>query len=113
MTNCYFIKAELYRINNKLNKAEEYYNHCFEICRQNGDKDILYLIAYTYKAVKLSKNYTLKIKFDWDKYLEECKQSEEYKFHQRLISKLEIATLNIENLNIWKDQYDKTINPIP
>lgn len=113
LTNCYFIKAELYRISEQWENAEEYYNLCYDVYCNNGDRDILYLLAYTIKAIFISDNINIKIDFDIDKTIDECKQSEGFYFHQRLISELELAERDLEIYKEWKVHFHSTINPIP
>ena len=113
LTNCYFIKAELYRINQQWNEAEEYYTRCYNIYCHNGDKDILYLVAITCKHLQYFEDVELKIPFDWDKAIEECKQQEGYRFHQKLISQMELANVDPEISKYWVQHYRVTINPIP
>lgn len=113
LTNCYFIKAELYRISEQWKDAEEYYNRCYDIFCNNGDKDILYLLAYTIKAIFISDNVSLKIDFDINQIINECKQTEGFDFHQRLISNLELAERDHDIYKKWKTHFHSTINPIP
>ena len=113
LTNCYYIKAELLRINQQWKEAEDYYGRCYDIYSQNGDKDILYLVAYTCKCLQEFEKIFLNIPFDWDAAISECKQQEGYGFHQRLISKMELASVNQETREYWLAKYRVTINPIP
>lgn len=113
VTNCYYIKAELLRINQQWKEAEEYYNRCYNIYCHNGDKDILYLVAYACKCLQEFENITLNIPFNWDAAIMECKQQEGYGFHHRLISKMELAMANHEVRAYWLSRYRVTINPIP
>lgn len=113
LTNCYFIKAELYRINRNWKNAEEFYNRCYNIFCHNGDKDILYLVAITCKYLQYFEKVSLNIPFDWDATIEECKQCEGYDFHNRLISKLELANVDKELKQKLEQHYRVTINPIP
>lgn len=113
LTNCYFIKAELFRINRDWKNAEEFYNRCYNIFCHNGDKDILYLVAITCKYLQCLEKIILNIPFDWDAAIEECKQCEGYNFHNRLISKLELANVDMELKKYLEQHYCVTINPIP
>lgn len=113
LTNCYFIKAELYRINRDWKNAEEYYTRCYNIYCHNGDKDILYLIAITCKCLHCFENISMNIPFDWDTAIAECKQREGYNFHNRLISQMELANVDREVCRYWLPHYRVTINPIP
>lgn len=113
VTNCYYIKAELLRINQQWKEAEEYYNRCYNIYCHNGDKDILYLVAIACKCLCQFEGIILNIPFDWDKVIFECKQQEGYGFHQRLISKMELASKDQELQKYWLSRYRVTINPIP
>lgn len=113
LTNCYFIKAELYRISKDWKNAEEFYNRCYNIYCHNGDKDILYLIAFTCKCLQRFENIVLDIPFDWDNAIDECKMREGYDFHNRLISKMELAIVDEELCKYWLSHYRVTINPIP
>lgn len=113
LTNCYFIKAELYRIAQDWKNAEEYYNRCYNIYCQNGDKDILYLVAITCKCLQRFEKILLNISFDWDGAIDECKRREGYDFHNRLISKMELARVDKELYKYWLQHYRVTINPIP
>lgn len=113
LTNCYFIKAELYRINRDWKNAEEFYNRCYNIYCHNGDKDILYLVAITCKYLQRFENVTLNIPFDWDATIDDCKNHEGYNFHNRLISKLEFSNVDEELGKYLAQHYRVTINPIP
>lgn len=113
LTNCYFIKAELYRLNGEWKNAEEFYNRCYNIYCHNGDKDILYLVAITCKYLQCLEGVTLDIPFDWDTTINECKQNEGYNFHNRLISKLELSSVNEELRKYLIQHFRVTINPIP
>lgn len=113
LTNCYFIKAELYRISKDWKNAEEFYNRCYNIYCHNGDKDILYLVAFTCKCLQRFENIVLNIPFDWDNAIEECKKREGYDFHNRLISQMELASVDEELCKYWLPHYRVTINPIP
>lgn len=113
LTNCYFIKAEFLRISEQWKEAEKYYTLCYDICTNNGDKDILYLIAITCKCLQRFENVQPKIPFDWDNTISECKQREGYGFHHRLISTMELAIENAEYRSNWLAHYRSTITPIP
>lgn len=113
LTNCYFIKAEFYRIVRDWKNAEEFYNRCYNIYCHNGDKDILYLIAFTCKCIQRFEKVTLNIPFNWDNAIAECKKSEGYNFHNRLISQMELASIDEELCRYWLQHYRVTINPIP
>ena len=113
LTNCYFIKAELYRIGGDWKNAEEYYNRCYNIYCHNGDKDILYLVAITCKCLLHFEKIQLDIPFDWDGTIEECKKREGYNFHNRLISQMELASIDKDVCKYWLQHYRVTINPIP
>lgn len=113
LTNCYFIKAELYRIERNWKKAEEFYNQCYNIYCHNGDKDILYLVAITCKYIKCLENMELNIPFDWDEAINECKQREDYRFHNHLISKLDLANKDNKIRKDLINRYRITITPIP
>lgn len=114
LTNCYFIKAELLRIAQCWDDAEEYYRRCYDIYCHNGDKDILYLVAIAYKCLQQFEGVTLKTPFDCDAAILECKQQvENYGFHRRLISQMELATVDQEIQKVWLAHYRNTINPIP
>lgn len=113
VTNCYYIKAELLRINQQWKEAEEYYNRCYNIYCHNGDKDILYLVAIACKCLCQFEGIILNVPFDWEKAISECKQQEGYGFHQRLISKMELASTNQDLRKYWLSRYRVTINPIP
>ena len=101
LTNCYFIKAELYRIMEDWKNAEEFYGRCYNIFCHNGDKDILYLVAITCKCLQCFENVPLNIPFDWDSAIEECKKREGYDFHNRLISQMELARIDKEVCKYW------------
>lgn len=113
LTNCYFIKAELYRIGGDWKNAEEFYNRCYNIYCHNGDKDILYLVAIACKCLQYFEKIQLSIPFDWDGAIEECKKREGYDFHNRLISQMELASIDKEVCKYWLQHYRVTINPIP
>lgn len=113
VTNCYYIKAELLRINQQWKESEEYYRRCYDIYCHNGDKDVLYLVAIACKCLLEFEGITLNIPFDWDAAIDECKQQEEYDFHKRLISQMELAGHDQEYLVQWLSHYRTTINPIP
>ena len=113
LTNCYFIKAEFLRISGQWKEAEKYYTLCYDICTNNGDKDILYLIAITCKCLQQFENVQSKIPLDWDNTISECKQQEGYGFHHRLISTMELAIENAEYRSNWLAHYRSTITPIP
>lgn len=113
LTNCYFIKAELYRIRRDWKNAEEFYERCYNIYCHNGDKDILYLIAITCKCLKCFENIVLNIPFDWELAIDECKKREGYDFHNRLISQMELASIDENVCMYWLQHYRVTINPIP
>lgn len=113
LTNCYFIKAEFYRIVRNWKAAEEFYSRCYDIYCHNGDKDILYLVAITCKCLQYFEQIDLNIPFNWNVAIEECKQREEYMFHNRLISQIELACLDREFCKQWLQRYRITINPIP
>lgn len=113
LTNCYFIKAELYRIGGNWKNAEEYYNRCYNIYCHNGDKDILYLVAIACKCLLCFEKIQLNIPFDWDGAIEECKKREGYNFHNRLISQMELASIDKDVCKYWLQHYRVTINPIP
>lgn len=113
LTNCYFIKAELYRIAGDWKNAEEYYNRCYNIYCHNGDKDILYLVAIACKCLQHFEKIQLNIPFNWDATIEECKKREGYDFHNRLISQMELACIDKEVCKYWLKHYRVTINPIP
>lgn len=113
LTNCYFIKAELYRIKGDWKNAEEFYSRCYNIFCHNGDKDILYLVAIACKCLQRFEKILLNIPFDWDGSIEECKKREGYDFHNRLISQMELASIDKEVCKYWLPHYRVTINPIP
>lgn len=113
LTNCYFIKAELLRISERWKEAEKYYNLCYDIYCNNGDKDILFLVAFTCKCVQCFEAVSLNIPFDWDEAISECKQRDGYGFHQRLISQMELAISNKDFCKGWLSHYRVTITPIP
>ena len=113
LTNCYFIKAELYRIVRDWKNAEEFYSRCYNIFCHNGDKDILYLVAIACKCLQRFEKIQLNIPFDWDSAIEECKKREGYDFHNRLISQMELACIDKEVCRHWFQHYRVTINPIP
>lgn len=113
LTNCYFIKAELYRIIGDWKNAEEFYARCYNIFCHNGDKDILYLVAIACKCLQRFEKIRLNIPFDWDGAIEECKKREGYDFHNRLISQMELASIDKEVCKYWFPHYRVTINPIP
>lgn len=115
LTNCYFIKAELYRIIKKWNAAQKYYKLCYDVYCSNGDKDILYLLAYTCKAIYITEKVQLNLdsNFDYESVIELCKREEEFCFHQHLISMMEIAEHDNETYKKWKSLFEITINPIP
>lgn len=113
LTNCYFIKAELYRINEDWKNAEEFYTRCYNIFCHNGDKDILYLVAIACKCLQHFENIHLSIPFDWDSAIAECKTREGYDFHNCLISQMELASIDTDVRKYWLQHYRVTINPIP
>lgn len=113
LTNCYFIKAELYRIASDWKNAEEFYSRCYNIFCHNGDKDILYLVAITCKYLQCFERVQLNIPFDWDGAIEECKKREGYDFHNRLISQMELASIDKELCKYWLQHCRVTITPIP
>ena len=113
LTNCYFIKAELYRIVRDWKNAEEFYSRCYNIFCHNGDKDILYLVAIACKCLQRFEKIQLNIPFDWDSAIEDCKKREGYDFHNRLISQIELACIDKEVCKHWFQHYRVTINPIP
>ena len=113
LTNCYFIKAELYRIVRDWKNAEEFYSRCYNIFCHNGDKDILYLVAIACKCLQRFEKIQLNIPFDWDSAIEDCKKREGYDFHNRLISQMELACIDKEVCKHWFQHYRVTINPIP
>lgn len=113
VTNCYYIKAELLRINQQWQEAEEYYCRCYNIYCHNGDKDILYLVAIACKCIHQFEGIAFNIPFDWDEAISDCKQQEDCGFHRRLISKMELAIANEEVRKYWLPRYRITINPIP
>ena len=113
LTNCYFIKAELYRVAGDWKNAEEFYTRCYNIFCHNGDKDILYLVAITCKCLQHFERIKLSIPFDWDSAIDECKMREGYDFHNRLISQMELASIDKEVCQSWLQHYRVTINPIP
>ena len=113
LTNCYFIKAEFLRISEQWREAEQYYTLCYDICTNNGDKDILYLIAITCKCLQQFENVHPKIPLDCDNIISECKQQEGYGFHHRIISTMELAIENAEYRGNWLAHYRSTITPIP
>ena len=113
VTNCYFIKAELFRMAEKWSEAKQFYEECYTIYCFNGDKDILYLVAITCKCIELFDGQSMEFGCDFDAAIAECKQQEGYGFHQRLISKMELAQRNPEFRAKWLAHYRRTINPIP
>lgn len=114
VTNCYFIRAELLRIDRRWKEADDYYNRCYDIYCHNGDKDILYLVAIAYKCLQQFEGLALKAPFDCDKVIDDCKQQREnYGFHRRLLSKMELAAIDSEFQKSWLAHYRTTINPIP
>lgn len=113
LTNCYFIKAELYRIVGDWKNAEEFYTRCYNIFCHNGDKDILYLVAIACKCLQRFEKIQLSIPFDWDSAIAECKKREGYDFHNRLISQMELANIDKEVCKYWLQHYRVTISPIP
>lgn len=113
VTNCYFIKAELLRMLRRWDEAKKFYGCCLDIYRHNGDKDILYLVAITCKCAELFEGVSMDIGCDLDKAMAACKQEEDYGFHRRLISKLELAEQDQEWRGQWLTHYRTTINPIP
>lgn len=113
LTNCYFIKAELYRIKGDWKNAEEYYHRCYNIYCNNDDKDILFLVAFSCKCLEYFEKVKLNIPFNWDDAIKKCKMLEDYSFHNRLISQMEIAINNKEFCKNWLQHYRSTINPIP
>lgn len=112
-TNCYFIKAELYRHCKNWIHAEENYQYCYNMYCYNGDKDILYLLAITCIYIQLFDHVKLNIPFDWDKALLECRKNESYYFHNRLISQFEEAKVDLDCYHRLENHYRTTINPIP
>lgn len=113
LTNCYFIKAELYRIVGDWKNAEEFYTRCYDIFCHNGDKDILYLVAIACKCLQRFEKIQLSIPFDWDSAIADCKKREGYDFHNRLISQMELASIDKDVCKYWLQHYRVTINPIP
>lgn len=113
LTNCYFIKAEFYRIIRDWQNAEEYYSRCYNIYCHNGDKDILYLVAITCKNLQIFENITLDIPFDWNTAIDECRMREGYNFHNRLISQMDNACTDQELCKYWLQHYRVTVTPIP
>lgn len=113
LTNCYFIKAELYRIAGDWKNAEEFYTRCYDIYCHNGDKDILYLVAIACKCLQCFEKIQLSIPFDWDSAIADCKKREGYDFHNRLISQMELASIDKDVCKYWLQHYRVTINPIP
>lgn len=113
LTNCYYIKAELYRISEDWKAAEEFYNRCYNICCHNGDKDILYLVAIVCKHLQCFEGITLNIPFNWEATIAECENQEEYDFHKRLISQMKLADKGEMPCEYWIQHYRTTINPIP
>ena len=113
LTNCYFIKAELYRIAGDWKNAEEFYTRCYDIYCHNDDKDILYLVAIACKCLQCFEKIQLSIPFDWDSAIADCKKREGYDFHNRLISQMELASIDKDVCKYWLQHYRVTINPIP
>lgn len=113
VTNCYFIKAELLRISQRWKEAKQFYQECYTIYCFNGDKDILYLVAITCKCIELFDGQSMEFDCDFDAAIEECKQQDGYGFHQRLISKMELAQRYPDFRAKWLPHYRATINPIP
>lgn len=113
VTNCYFIKAEFMRISRNWEEAKKFYQYCYDIYRYNGDKDILYLVAITCKCVEQFDGVSMEIGCDYNAVIEACKQENDYGFHRRLISQIEMATQDQNYLVQWLSHYRTTINPIP
>lgn len=113
LTNCLFIKAEFLRINGDLEAAREYYMRCYQVYLRNGDKDILYLIAITEKNIEVFNDYRMQIVTDLNKVLDDCKNEDNYNFHNHLISKLAEAAYNQKAYKKLKQHFAQTINPIP
>lgn len=113
VTNCYFIKAEFLRILGNWEEAKKFYEYCHDIYRYNGDKDILYLVAITCKCVEQFDGVPMEIGCNFDKVIEACKQEDDYSFHRRLISQMELAEYDQKYQEQWLSRYHATINPIP
>lgn len=71
LNNCYYIKAEIFRHEQKYSQACEYYQRCLNAYRFNNDIDV-YSMAYT-MLVYLNTVYNAKHEFEITYSLDELK----------------------------------------
>ncbi len=117
LTNCYFIKAEIYRHDKNHKKACEYYQKCLNIHRLNNDFDIYSLVyaLITYENLVNNASHLS----SWESTLEEvnqrCKEAD-MAYNGKLVTmvlKLQDETISNDEKNTIKAYFNKYIFFIP
>lgn len=116
LNNCYFIKAEIYRHENKFKLACGYYQRCLNAYRFNNDIDV-YSMAYimlTFLNIIYKTNHQFEETFSLEEIKTIC--SEHYmEYNKVLIMKLDelIKTQSNQKADELKSYFDKYVFFIP
>lgn len=116
LTNCYFLKAEIYRHIGEWQNAKEYYLKCLEIYRNNNDKDILYMLSITFEMINIFYDAPIKdipFELNFEYCLNECSKNDQYNFHNQLFYYIQQYKNGNGTYMFLKDYFLKIINPIP
>lgn len=116
LTNCYFIKAEIYRHLNKWDEARENYLECYNIYEKNNDKDILYILSLTIEMIRIFYDVTFKnmpIQLDFEYCAQQCANKDEYIFHNQLFNYIKQAKIDSDIFKFLQNYFKNIINPIP
>lgn len=117
VTNCYFIKAEIYRHLSEWDKAIEYYLKCCKIYEKNQDNDIRFLLSIIFKAIEVV--YDKKVNnipdfLDFESCKNECCRDEnKYPFHLKLFYFLDFYQKDKVTYNFVENFFKTVIIPIP
>ena len=116
LTNCYFLKAEIYRHLNMWENAKENYLKCFEIYENNNDKDILYMLSITIEMIRIFYGVSfndIPFQLDFEYCFDECAKSEQYSFHKMLFYYIKNYKQDSDAYNFFKTYFLNILNPIP
>ena len=116
LTNCYFLKAEIYRHCQKWDNAEEYYLKCLKIYIKNNDKDILYMLSVTFEMINIfyNKPFTnIPYQLNFEYCLKECSKNDEYSFHKQLFYYTKQCKQDNKIYKFLENYFLNIINPIP
>lgn len=116
LTNCYFLKAEIYRHLEMWENAKENYLKCFEIYENNNDKDILYMISITIEMINMFNKIQfsdIPIQLNFEHCQEECIKSDQYSFHKQLFYYISQYKQDKETYKFLENYFFSIVNPIP